>query len=220
VFQSTRSLTGNFCASISFQADLRLTYAFIHGLTTGEVRDCIARLRQLTSLATMPTFIPAILLEQRESTCRRSLTDCQSSIAKVESETGLRTQWWVLREKRIPKVTLPVLNTVDFEQITQDLTSASTKLAYVRYRCKTYLPILDSMDQINKEAVENAPLDKKKDWEQAELYLSNMIGRLRAVMECTLARIAYQTARAEIQRQTVSKVDGYKDVDLTWLFYP
>ena len=218
MFQSTRSINRNFCANISFQAHLGLTYAFIHGLDLREIQSFKECVRQLARLVVMPTFVPLVLLEFREGMCRKSLTDCQSAIEKIESETGLRPQWWSSRQRYIPKPSRSVLNEIDFEQVTQNITSASTKVAYINYRCEIYLPILDLMSRINKEIVDNVHLDQKSDYELAELGIGNLIGRVKALLECTLARAGYQTARADIQRQTVSKIDiECIEIDLTFM---
>lgn len=211
VLQSTRSINGNFCASISFQGHRGLTYAFVHGLDPREIRGVKIRLRQLVSLTVLPTVIPIVLLEFREGTCRRALEECRTTVEKIESETGLRPQWWALRNKTIPRAprNITLSGDSDFERITQDITTAATKLAYVRYRCNTYLPMLDSMNCVSKEVVLNAPPDRTKEWEEALIGMDSCIGRLRAVLECIQERTEYQSARADIQRQTVSGFDEH-----------
>lgn len=210
IFQSTRSLGGNFCACISYQPNRGVTHAFIHGLDEAEIESFISRLRQLPTLVAIPTFIPAILIEERESMCRKSLSNSSALISEIEQQTGFGTRWWATRASWAPWSTTNI-EELDFSELTQDITSASTKLAYVQYRCNSYLPILNSLDRINKR-YRNTKWPNKQEIGEAQIQLRGLVGRVRASMECTLARCAYQIARADIQRQTVSQYKRFREV--------
>jgi hypothetical protein len=208
VLQNTRSVYANFCASISFNPATSTTHVFIHGLDHIEVQNFKTRVRSLSDLCAIPTLIPALLLEFRESISRKSLDNSQDILRKVETETGLSPRWWsTSREERLAqKMNRRSLDEMDFERITHYITSASTSMAHIEYRCKSQLPVLDILDQIGKNCLQNTQSCQRKAHEMAELRVRSLIDRLRVSAECTLARTRYLSTRADIQRQTVSRV--------------
>jgi hypothetical protein len=205
VLQNTRSVYANFCASISFNPITSTSYVFIHGLDNIEVQNFKNRVRSLSDLCSIPTLIPALLLEFRESISRKSLDNSQDILRRVETETGLSPRWWsTSREERLAqKLNRRSLEEMDLERITHYITSASTSLAHVEYRCKSHLPVLDMLDQIGKDCLLHSQPSQKNAHERAELTVRSLIDRLRVSAECTLARTKYLSTRADIQRQTV-----------------
>jgi hypothetical protein len=207
VLQNTRSVYANFCASISFNPNTSTTHVFIHGLDNVEVQNFKTRVRSLSDLCSIPTLIPALLLEFRESISRKSLDNSEVILRKVEMETGLSPRWWsTSREERLAqKMNRRSLDEMDFERITHYITSASTSMAHVEYRCKSHLPVLDILDQIGKNCLPHMNPCQRKAHETAELRVRSLIDRLKVSAECTLARTKYLSTRADIQRQTVSE---------------
>jgi hypothetical protein len=208
VLQNTRSVYANFCASISFNPTTSTTYVFIHGLDNIEVQDFKTRLRPLADLCSMPTLIPALLLEFRESISRKSLDNSQDILRRVETETGLSPRWWsTSREERlVQKMNRRSLDEMDFERITRYITSASTSMAHVEYRCKSHLPVLDMLHQIGKDCLKISRPSQREAHQTAEFSVRSLIDRLKVSSECTLARTKYLSTRADIQRQTVGEI--------------
>jgi hypothetical protein len=207
VLQNTRSVYANFCASISFNPTTSTTQVFIHGLDNIEVQDFKIRVRSVSDLCSIPTLIPALLLEFRESISRKSLDNSEDILRRVETETGLSPRWWsTSREERlVQKMNRRSLDEMDFERITRYITSASTSMAHVEYRCKSHLPVLDLLDQIGKNSLQYTQPYQRKVHEKDELRVQSLIDRLRVSAECTLSRTKYLSTRADIQRQTVSE---------------
>jgi hypothetical protein len=162
----------------------------------------------LSDLCSIPNLMPALLLEFREGISRKSLDNSEDILRRVETETGLSPRWWsISREERLAqKKNRRALDKMDFERITRYITSASTSMAHVEYRCKSHLPVLDMLDEIGKQSLQNAQPCDREGHERDVLRVRSLIDRLRVSAECTLARTKYLSTRADIQRQTVRRV--------------
>lgn len=84
---------------------------------------------------------------------------------QVELKTGLLTKWDSRKPSsdRQKKKLLLYPETVDFETITADIISVTSKLVYTEYLCEFRTPKLVSFDRINCRMLEAvSPSDRKE----------------------------------------------------------
>jgi hypothetical protein len=198
----------NFCVSTHYDPLTSTTHCFIHGLDPWEQEAFACRLKQFSSTPTslIPTLVPALLLEFIQIAAQGTQGDVQDTIFRVESHTGLGPQWWVsaLRPKDSEgDAVRKRLDEMQFTEIIHDITGASTKTAYINYRCKSYFPILDTLDEIGRDCATNAASEQREAADAAERSMRIFVSRLRILLQGIQARAEYHAARLRIQRETV-----------------
>jgi hypothetical protein len=143
----------------------------------------------------------------RADSARSKVGDCHREIIEIEHQTGIRTKWHPGKaccggtgnkqpgQRRY--------DGVNFDEITADLTSLTSKLAYVEFVCEVHLPMLDSFDFINKRILQIFPEDRRRRIKEVEHRFRTESGLLRSSLQATFSRAKYLSKRGQVQVQTV-----------------
>ncbi|KAG8525325.1 uncharacterized protein KY384_008969 [Bacidia gigantensis] len=133
----------------------------------------------------------------------------------IERQTGLSTVWHPGKpccdRLGTPEARSQFTFEIDFENITRDLTSMTTKVSYCEYATEIHLPMLDSVDDINSKAIARATSDHRDKRIRAEARIRVQIKLLRSSLKGTHSRAKYLSKRAQAQVQTVYSLIAQKD---------
>lgn len=169
-------------------------YVFMHGLRADRMSTFIDQLcKHPTPLETF-FLIPSVILELNCQGMLNSIDIWHKKIYQLECSTGVR---WDGQE--------PQLDNVDLTKLTRDINSATTNLAYFAWSCKTYLSMLDFLDQIARQYREQAVLNGLSDADAAHIE-SCLLARhdyLRCWLTGMERRVEFLSKRGQAQVQTV-----------------
>lgn len=152
-------------------------------------------------------LLPMILVETRLQTAMLGVRDCHQTIVQVELNTGLLTKWDSSKPSTAMQQKRPPLNpeTIDFNTITADITSVTSKLAYTEYLCEFWAPKLVAFDRINCRMLEAiSPSERKDKLVKINQGFQDDIALLQNTIEGVQLRARYTSKRAQAQVQTVS----------------
>ncbi|PVH79760.1 hypothetical protein DL98DRAFT_588976 [Cadophora sp. DSE1049] len=215
VLQNSFTTTSQYSASLSYNLTTRITGAFIHGLCEFEIKALVNKLVPRKNNIAFPMMLPLHLLAFRADSARGKVGDSHREIIDIEHQTGIRTKWHPgkpccgdLRGKMPEKRRY---DDVNFDKVTADLTSFTSKLAYVEYVCEVHLPMLDSFDAINERILQTYPEEGRRRLEKAEHRLRTESGMLRSSLQATYSRAKYLSKRGQVQVQTIYSLIAQKD---------
>jgi hypothetical protein len=212
VIQNAFTTTSQYSASFSYNPSTRTTGAFVHGLCESEISALVNKLVTRKDLIVLPMALPLYLMTFRADSARAKVGDSHREIIEIEHQTGIRTKWHPGKAccggtgSKIPGQRR--YDGVNFDEVTADLTSLTSKLAYVEFVCEVHLPMLDSFDVINKRLLDMSPAERRQRLTEAEHRFRTESGLLRSSLSATFSRAKYLSQRAQVQVQTVSQSDA------------
>lgn len=122
-------------------------------------------------------------------------------------KTGLLTKWDSSEPLSDLRKNWPLRNpeTIDFNAITADITSVTSKLAYTEYLCEFWAPKLTIFDSINCRTLDavSASDDKERLLKINRRFQDDIVF-LQSTLEGVQLRAGYTSKRAQAQVQTVS----------------
>lgn len=206
--QNITSTRTKFSMAVNYDPSKRLTTIFVHGPEPDEISNLFDNVKSNLSNIALPTLIPTLLFRERLASAVQKVKDSHNSIIGVEEHTGVKTKWrpdgsWrpdiSRRGKQHDENRLHAIN---FDQVTDELTSILNKMAYCEFVCNVYLPMLDDLDNMNNNiaAVSSETKDAVK-LAQRNLRAQNEF--LRTSFKGTLRRSQYLSKRAQALVQTV-----------------
>jgi len=151
-------------------------------------------------------LLPLLLLTSRVDSATAKVRDCHQEIVEIEHQTGIRTKWhrgMSCCESDEKHASHHRYDRINFDQVTADLTSLTSKLAYVEYLCEVHLPMLDSFDNINQRILKAIPKGSKDRLQQVELRLRVENNFLRSSLKGTYSRAKFLSKRGQAQVHTV-----------------
>ncbi|KAH6715172.1 hypothetical protein BKA61DRAFT_347782 [Leptodontidium sp. MPI-SDFR-AT-0119] len=215
VLQNSFTTTSQYSASFSYNLTTRITGAFIHGLCEFEIEALVNKLVTRQNNIAFPMMLPLHLLAFRADSARGKVGDSHREIIDIEHQTGIRTKWHPGKpccgDSRSNPAEQRRYDGVDFDRVTADLTSFTSKLAYVEYVCEVHLPMLDSFDAINQRILQTYPEDGIRRLKEVEHRLRTESGLLRSSLQATYSRAKYLSKRGQVQVQTIYSLIAQKD---------
>ncbi|KAL2060191.1 hypothetical protein VTL71DRAFT_9586 [Oculimacula yallundae] len=215
IIQNSFTTTGQYSASISYNLTTRTTGAFVHGLCDFEIKALVKKLMTRQNSIAFPMILPLNLLAFRADSVGGKVGDSHCEIIDIEHQTGIRTKWHPGRlccgDVRNNRPEQRRYDGVDFDKVTADLTSFTSKLAYVEYVCEIHLPMLDTFDTINKRILQTYPEDRRRRLEKVGHRLHTESGMLRSSLQATYSRAKYLSKRGQVQVQTIYSLIAQKD---------
>ncbi|RYP09268.1 hypothetical protein DL765_008493 [Monosporascus sp. GIB2] len=186
--------------------------AFVHDLTAEEIRQVTRELAKHRGSIALPMLLPTILVEPRLQIAIFGVRDCHREIILVERKTGLQTKWnWTEALQKKPAIQNPA-ETVDFNLITADISSAKSKLAYAEYLCEAWSPKLATFDRINSRIVESVPaVADRERLLNIHRGLQDEISFHLTSLENVQLRAKYLSKRAEAQIQVILSLIAQRD---------
>ena len=205
--QTRVSTTLKYTVAVSHNAKRRLTKAFIHGLKAHEALGIAEEIRSNIENIILPTLIPMLLVGRRLGSAVESNGDSNTSIVRVENQTGVKTRWHPTKQCCCTHDTSPTfggakIDAVDFDPVYKELASVLAKTACSEFVCNVHLPTLDELDDINDVLVAATDTDAKR-MELAARRLRERNECIRATLKGTLLRAQYLSKRAQALLQTV-----------------
>ncbi|KAG4429802.1 hypothetical protein IFR05_014713 [Cadophora sp. M221] len=135
VLQNSFTTTSQYSASFSYNLTTRVTGAFIHGLCEFEIKALVNKLITRQNNIAFPMMLPLHLLAFRADSARGKVGDSNREIIDIEHQTVIRTKWYPGKpccgDSRGNQPEQRRYDGVDFDRVTADLTSFTSKLAYV-----------------------------------------------------------------------------------------
>jgi hypothetical protein len=211
MIQNSFTTGAQFSVSLSHRSKRHLTQGLVHGLSKKEQNILIEKLKAHRNDIGLPMLLPFLLLTFRVDSATTMVKDCHLEIIELEKKTGIRVKWHPNQpccSGRNNPQALPNkrYEAIDFDQITADLTSLNSNLAYVEYVCEVHLPMLDHFDVIHSQIVEGImEQDEKAKMQQVEIRLKMELNLLRSSLQGTLVRAKYLSKRGQGLVQTVSE---------------
>ena len=205
--QTRVSTTLKYSIVVSHNSKRRLTRAFIHGLKAHEALDIVEDIRLNMETIVLPTLLPTLLIARRLCSAIDSNGDSNTSIVRMEHQTGVKTKWHPSKPCCGTHDTSQTLgavqpDNVDFDPVYKELTSVLAKTAYSEFVCSVHLPTLDDLDDINQMLVAATDTDVTRMKLAAE-KLRERNEYIRATLKGTLLRAQYLSKRAQALLQTV-----------------
>jgi hypothetical protein len=200
-----------FSASLSHCSKRHLTQALVHGLSKNEQKILVDKLKAHRNDIGLPMLLPSILLTFRVDSATSKVKECHQELVQIERKVGIQTKWHPTKpccsgcndQQRLPRKRYEAF---DFDQITTDLTSLNSRLAYIEYMCEVHLPMLDRFNAIHSQIVEGImEQNEKAKMQQVEMRLKIELNLLRSSLQGTLVRAKYLSKRGQGLVQTVSK---------------
>jgi hypothetical protein len=207
MIQNSFTSASQFSVALTYESQKRLTSALVHNLSKNEISDLVKQVSEYRDCAALPMLLPSLLLTSRVASANTKVCDCHLQVVEIENNSGIRTNWHPnkeccsARQRQLPKRNQ--YDALDFDQVTRDLTSLASKLAYCEFLCEVYLPMLNDFDVINNKLLECASSQHKERLEKAEARLYEDINFLRSSLRGTLHRAQYLSKRCKAQVQTV-----------------
>jgi hypothetical protein len=210
MIQNSFTSTTHFSVALTYDPERRLTSVFVHGLSQDEIdaliKDVIA---QRESIA-FPMLLPSLLLNFRMGSASIKVRDCHLQVVEIEHETGFQTNWGANKQCCSVSQRQPAgrnrYDVIDFDRVTGDLTSLSSKLAYCEYVCEVFLPMVERFDIINGRLLQIVSSENKKRLAKMEARLRAENAFLRSCLRGTLCRAQYLSKRSQAQVQTVRAI--------------
>jgi hypothetical protein len=207
MIQNSFTSTSQFSVALTYEPQKRLTSALVHSLSKNEISDLVKQVSEHRDCAAHPMLLPSLLLTWRVASANTKVRECHLQIVEIEHDSDIRTNWHPNKECcSVHQRQLPGRNrydALDFDQVTRDLTSLTSKLAYCKFLCEVHLPMLDDFDAINNKLLECVSSEHKERLEEAEARLYKDINFLRSSLRATLYRAQYLSKRCKAQVQTV-----------------
>lgn len=204
ILQNRHNRKWHFSASFSYCPTLCLTRAFIHGLAAEEMQHVTKELEKHRGRLALPMTLPTILVSTRLRTAMLGVRDCHREIVQVERKTGLLTKWDSI-EPLSGMRHRSQTEAIDFNAITADITSVTSKLAYAEYLCEIWLPKIAVFDRINCRMLEAVPAGSEQErLSGINRGFQDEIALLQTTQEGVQLRAKYISKRAQAQVQTVS----------------
>ena len=209
MIQNSFTSTTQFSVALSYDPTRRLTSALVHSLSKNEINNLITDLLAHQEDIALPMLLPSLLLASRVASASTKVRDCHQKIVEVNG-TGIKTQWHPNKPccsiHQGQSTERHRYDIVDFDRVTGDLTSLSSKLAYCEYLGHVHLPMIEDCDRINRRYLENTAIAHGGTLEivYARLHMENEF--LRSSLAETLCRAQYLSKRAQAQVQTVCTV--------------
>jgi hypothetical protein len=155
----------------------------------------------------LPTLLPTLLIARRLCSAIDSNGECNTSIVRMEYQTGVKTRWHPSKPCCCTHDTSETLggvqpDNVDFDPVYKELTSVLAKTAYSEFVCSVHLPTLDDLDNINQMLVAATGTDVTR-MKLAAHQLRERNEYIRATLKGTLLRAQYLSKRAQALLQTV-----------------
>ena len=133
--------------------------------------------------------------------------DGHDSIVQIEHEIGLKTNWHPgrdccsIHQKRL---TLDErLETINFDNVTIELTSLLTKMAYSELISNAHVQMLTTLDEISDDIAANVPTNMLTKAQNARCNLRAQNEYARSSLKGVMYRAQYLSKRAEALVQTV-----------------
>ena len=150
--QTCSSSSWKYSIAITYERQTGLTIAFIHGLRADEIAELMAQIKASIDDTVVPTLIPTLLLTERLENAIHSNHDSNITIVRNEYDTHVRTEWHTgkacCRSHTKHTTTQHIIDTMDFDAVSRELTSVANKLAYSELVCNLHFPMLDELDEL------------------------------------------------------------------------
>ena len=136
MMQNSFTTTAQFSVALSYDPKRCLTSALVHGLFESEISTLIEQITENRDCIALPMLLTSLLLNSREASANSKVCDCHQAIVKVENETGIRTNWHpnkpccsvgTIAQRKLERQNR--YDSLDFDRLTANLTSLSSKLA-------------------------------------------------------------------------------------------
>lgn len=191
--------------TVGYHSAKRQTRVFIHGLKLPEMKSLTTEIETLGSCIGLPTLTASLLLGSRVRIATTRLQHCHQNILEVEHRTSIRPNW----HPHQPCCTQHAnqdkgqnrLDTIDFDAVTNDLTSLLSRLAYCELLSTAHCPMLTTLDAINQSFVDFQPASTTLEAARKILLAQNEY--LNSALTGVLARSQCLSKRAQAQVQTV-----------------
>ena len=185
-----------------------MTRALTHGLGGDEISDFTAKVVSHRQIFLLPTALPTLLLVYRVHSAISKVSESHSDIVVIENDTGIRTRWQPAADTSGASKRFDI---IDFDRVTDDLTSLLSKLAYCEYLADVHIPMLDSLDRINSHIVDmkskSGSDDERMKRAEARLRAENKF--LRSSLQGVRFRAKFLSKRCRAQVQSVSLSKSY-----------
>jgi hypothetical protein len=207
MIQTSFTSTAQFSVALTYDPKRCLTNALVHSLSESEINSLIQDVIAHREDVALPMLLPSLLLAFRVSSASTKALDCHQKIVQIEHETGIRTNWHpnqpccYVHQRHSARVNR--YDEIDFDRITGELTSLSSKLAYCEYVSEIHLPMLDSFNKINSRIIGMAFCEKKDRLAEVEARLLMQNHFLQVSLHAILVRTRYLSKRSQAQVQTV-----------------
>ncbi|KAF2460108.1 hypothetical protein BDY21DRAFT_184939 [Lineolata rhizophorae] len=214
-----------YSTAMCFSPERRLTSAFVHSLSDHETDDVINKITAHRDDIGRPGLLPSVLLAPRVHSANTKVRDCHSLIAHIEDHTGIFPNWHpnsdCCAKHRKDHKGQKRHFTIDFDQVTNDLTSVSHKLAYCEYVSEVHLPmfetILEIESRVDRFNMDAQPKDRTVEFFQpretgeaaSRLRIRNEL--LKGSLHDTTRRARYLSKRSQAQVQTIYSLVAQKD---------
>jgi hypothetical protein len=207
MIQNGFTSTTQFSAALSYDPKRCLTNALVHGLSESEINSLIEDVTAHRENVALPMLLPSLLLAYRVGSASTKVRDCHQQIVEIEHETGIQTNWHPNQQCCSIDQRQPAganrYDEINFDRVTGELTSLSSKLAYCEFVCEVHLPMLDSFNRINCRLLENANCENKDTLSRVEARLFAENNFLQSSLQEILVRAQYLSKRSQAQVQTV-----------------
>jgi hypothetical protein len=204
--QNTLSTKTKFSMSVTYNSKKKLTLVFVHGPDADEVAAMIDEVNHNMQNIALPTFIVTLFLTQRVRSAVEKIKDSHHSISDVENHTGVKTIWHpgkaCCEDRNGKKNSKDRLYTIDFDKVTNELTSILSRMAYCEFVCNVHLPMLDDVDAINAH-IAGPSIDPNAAITLALRSLRADNEFLKSSLKGVLTRSKYLSKRAQASVQTV-----------------
>lgn len=141
--------------SVTYDSKKKLTLVFVHGPDVDEISAMLDEVRYNMQNIALPTFIVTLFLTQRVRSAVEKIKDSHQTISDVENQTGVKTIWHpgkpCCQDRNGKNNSRNRLETIDFDRVTNELTSILSRMAYCEFVCNVHLPMLDDLDKINQQ---------------------------------------------------------------------
>ncbi|OCL08972.1 hypothetical protein AOQ84DRAFT_405628 [Glonium stellatum] len=151
MIQNTYGATLPSSVALSHDRRRHLTSVLVHSLPNDEASTIIQDITMRREDITLPILLPYLFLVSRAKSANTKLVDGTLEILKIERKTGIRVNFHPGKQCCSAQSGASdgrnLCDHVDFDQVTGDLTSLSSKLAYCEYICEAFLLVLDSLEK-------------------------------------------------------------------------
>lgn len=130
----------DFIFAMSHWPESNKTLVFLCGLSKPERVQLYKILRPAAALADSPSLLPTILLDLRADRANFFIEECHGRIIRVESTTGI---FGGTSERRAAQGCRPDWKGLDFDFITQELTTITSELAYSAFSTADHMSTID-----------------------------------------------------------------------------
>jgi len=155
MIQSSFTSTTQFSVALTHDSKRCLTTALVHSLSKSEIANLMNDIIANRENVALPMLLPSLLLTSRVRYASIKVRESHEEIMDIEHRTGIRTNWHPVNPccsiHQRQAAGKHRYDTIDFDRVTNDLTSLLSKLAYCGFLCEVHIPMLDSFDRINDQ---------------------------------------------------------------------